>query len=81
MELPINIEHEIIEYLNVEYGIYQEIEKIKKSDLSYVGEFVINGKSINYWEYPCSTEPKCWATVEPYEDSYLISITTHQPNK
>lgn len=81
MDLPANIDAEIIEYLNLEYASYQSAEKLSTSDLSYEGEYEIDGKKVKYWKYPCSEKNGCWATVEPYDDGYMISMTTSLPKK
>ena len=79
MDLPSDIETQIIDYLNQEYGAYEEQEMLRETDLTYVGEYVVDGRSTRFWSFPCSTEPGCWATVEEYESSYLISVTTEPP--
>ena len=79
MDLPTNIEIQIIDYLNMEYGIYKEAEKLNTSDLNFIGSTFKDGKEIKYWKYPCSDRNGCWATVEEYEDGYMISVTTKKP--
>ncbi|WP_041598547.1 hypothetical protein [Hahella chejuensis] len=75
MDLPENIETQIVEYVNIEYGD----DALTIKDLSYIGEFSRSGVVKKYWSYPCSNKPGCWATVEEYEGSFLISITTLAP--
>lgn len=81
MDLSVDIEQQIVEYLNIEYGVYKENEKINVSDLCYEGVRVVDGKYIRFWKYPCSKESGCWATVEKYEDGFLISIANILPKK
>ncbi|MFL0809357.1 MAG: hypothetical protein K6L76_02985 [Agarilytica sp.] len=80
MDLPENVEHQIVDYLNLEYGIYQEDKKIRVGDLTFDGEKKIDGKEVRYWKFPCSEKSGCWATVEEYEGSILISMTTKSPS-
>lgn len=70
MELPEDIEEKISSYLNLEFGE----SAIEASQLIYLG----SSNSVFYWHFP-STDNKCWATVEPFEDSFLISLTTNEP--
>ncbi len=79
MDIPPNVEVEIVNYLNVEYGANSEQEGVKTSDLKYEGEFLVDGKAVRYWAFPCTSSPGCWAVVEPYEGSYMISMTTAPP--
>jgi hypothetical protein len=79
MELPKNIEQKILEYLHLEYGEDSESDtSLKLSDIEFVGEFNVNGTEIFYWSYPIDNEVR-WATVEPYENSYLIGMVTELP--
>jgi hypothetical protein len=80
MDVPNNIEIEIVDYLNVEYGVYEEEKKYKTSDLEFEGKFLLDGKIKLFWKFPCSSVQGCWATVEEYESSYLISMTTRKPS-
>jgi hypothetical protein len=79
MDLPSDIETQIISYLSLEYGSYEGASKLEADDLTYEGEFLIDGKQVKYWRFPCSTRSGCWAKVESYESSYLISMTTDIP--
>lgn len=80
MDLPLNIEQKVIEYLNIEYGATAS-EGLNPSDLSYVGEVDTEGTTRLYWRYPCQDASGCWVTVEPYEGSYMISMTTIAPTR
>ena len=71
MSLPEKIESQIAEYLNLEFGS----NDITEGELEYVG----TSNDIHYWILSHSKE-KYWATVEPYEDSYLIGMTTSAPS-
>ena len=51
MELPSSIETEIIDYFNLEYGVYESAEVLKIGDLEYEGEYLVNGKKMRYWKY------------------------------
>ncbi len=81
MDLPVDIEIKIADYLNMEFGAYEERAKIISKDLNYEGEFLVDGKVIRYWKFPCSTKPGCWATVELVEPGYMIGMTTDPPNR
>lgn len=79
MKLPNNKQQKILEYLHLEFGEdSQNDTSLKLSDLKFVGEFSVNGTEIFYWSYSIDNEVR-WATVEPYEDSYLIGMVTELP--
>lgn len=71
-ELPTDIESEIASSLNLEFGAPRFSEPLEPSDLSYIGEFVVNGIPTKYWSFPCSSEPGCWAYASPWDDSYTL---------
>ena len=79
MDLPANIEVQIIDYLNLEFGAYEESRKVTSDELNYVGVNTLDGKKVWYWKFPCSEKDGCWATVEEYEGSYMIEMTTKKP--
>lgn len=70
MNLPKNIKYQIAEYLNLEFGS----NDIAENQLEYVG----SSNNISYWVLSKSAQ-RYWATVEPYEDSYLIGMTSTEP--
>jgi hypothetical protein len=70
MNIPDNIDSQIAEYLNLEF----DSNDIVGDDLEYVG--LIN--NIHYWA-TTKLERKYWATVESYENSFLIGMTDKKP--
>lgn len=79
MDLPENIEAQIVHYLNLEFGAHEESQKITSGELDYVGEKTSDEGKIWYWKFPCAANAGCWATVEEYDGSYLIGMTTEAP--
>lgn len=79
MDLPTDIDVQIVDYLNLEFGAYEESQKVTPNDLNYIGVNTSSGKKIWYWKFPCSEKGGCWATVEEYEGSYMIGMTTSKP--
>lgn len=75
MNLPDDIKSRISSYLNMEFGSLDPENRIRDSDLIYLGE--VDG--VCYWYFPTASA-HCWATVEPYESSYLIGMTTVKPD-
>ena len=79
MELPLDIEKQILEYLHLEYGEDPGAsDSLNIEDISYEGEFEINGISTHYFKYASSTG-RTWATVEPFGDSYCLGMTSSTP--
>ncbi len=79
--LPANIEEEIVEYLNLEFGAPGFSEPLTTGDLAYVGQFEEYGKPKRYWRFSCREKPGCWATVQPYGVGYLTSMTMVAPEQ
>lgn len=71
VELPPTIASELADYVNMEFGGMPGYP-IDANNLSYVGEFTINGTPTKYWSYPCAEQPECWVVVTPWEDGYLV---------
>ncbi len=79
MNLPQDIEAQIINYLHLEFGEdADDPNSLKESQLRYEGEFLYDGVPTHFWWFPCTTE-QCWATVEPMEESYCVGMTTDSP--
>ncbi len=79
MELPEGIEKEILEYLHLEWGQSPySPNSIKLKDLEYEGVYDVAGVLTHYWKYGTSNNRR-WATVEPFGDSYAISMTSNTP--
>jgi hypothetical protein len=79
MNLPDDIEVQILDYLRLEYG--EDAggpAALQRSQLRYEGEYLLNGVATHFWWFPCTTQ-QCWATVEPWEDSYCLGMTTECP--
>ena len=75
MELPDDIEQQILEYLHLEYGESPEDEDaLKLSELRYEGIHEMEGVPTHCWSFP-STSDEMWATVEPHEDTYCIGMS------
>ena len=70
MDLPSNIEEQVIAYLNLEFGT----NDFKTTDLVFE-----SSNSNHVWSFK-SNNCKFWAIVEPYEGSYLISMSDTNPN-
>lgn len=80
MNLPKDIETQIVGYLNLEFGeAPEDSESLKESELRYEGEFMLDGTPTHFWWFPCTSE-QCWATVEPMDESYCIGMTTESPD-
>ena len=71
MDLPDNIKSRVADYLNLEFGE----SSIAEDDLSYIG--FENDR--HYWTFSSSNN-NYWAFVEPYEGSFLISMTIIKPD-
>jgi hypothetical protein len=79
MELPENIEKEILDYLHLEYGEDpKHPSSLKLDEIKYDGLYEVSGVPIHYFKY-ASRSGRNWATVEPYGDSYLIGMTASSP--
>ena len=79
--LPPDIESQIAHYLDLEFGAPKFSMPIKIEDIEFVGEFEACGKPIKFWQYPCRFEPGCYATVQPFEDSYVLGMTNTDPEE
>jgi hypothetical protein len=78
VKLPRGIASEIAGYLRREYGeSWWQRGAIRARNLTFVGEYVIDGVPTQYWAYP-SSEPM-WATVERFDDSYCLGMTDDAP--
>jgi len=60
---PTNIEEQLVEYLNVEFGEFSSSE----SKLDYVGEWVIDGENRYVWQY-LTLSGSSFATVTVMDD-------------
>lgn len=79
MELPDNIETEILEYLHLEYGEDpNDPSSLKLDEITYDGLYDVSGVPVHYFKY-ASRSGRSWATVEPFGDSYVIGMTTNSP--
>lgn len=56
-------------YIDVEFGAPRHSEPISPAEFRYVGEFAVDGSQIQFWSFPCSFEPGCWAYVTSCEDA------------
>ncbi len=77
--LPADIEAEIVDYLNREYGAPDHSRALTVAELAYVGEFTVKNRPVRYWKYPCGAETRCWARVQPYGNSYYIDMSSIPP--
>jgi hypothetical protein len=75
MNLPEDIEKQLVEYLRLEYGEDANgPDAIQISDIAYVGEKEVNGVVLHCWSYPCLKD-NMWATVELLENnSYCLGM-------
>ena len=71
MNLPHDIKSQVAEYLTLEFGS----NDITENHLEYLG----SKNELHYWTLSKSGK-SYWATVEPYEDSYIIGMTTSKPH-
>ncbi len=79
MELPENIEKEVLEYLHLEYGEdSKDPSSLKLDEITHDGIYEVSGVPVHYFKY-ASSSGRNWATVEPYGDSYVIGMTTSLP--
>ncbi|MEP5766047.1 MAG: hypothetical protein ABJ308_15730 [Halieaceae bacterium] len=73
-ELPDIDPEQFVEYFNLEFGLSSEgpeKERFVASDFLYIGVQDVNGIETMIW----SVKGKdIYATVQPYEDSYLIAM-------
>lgn len=66
-------------YLRLEYGEDEnDPQSLKASDLSYVGEFVIDGVPTKFWSYPTSGGPM-WGIIEEHGEQKLACLTSTGP--
>ncbi len=84
--LPENIEQDIIDVLNYEYGLTPASSNaFSKSDILYVGTFRSEGEEAHYFSYPGERfeEHSRWVCVaiKPEEDTNPISITSTDPSE
>lgn len=78
MDIPEGIEKDIVSYIRMECGEDpSDPRTLKESDLTYEGEFEIQGVPTHYWR--CGKDSRLWATIEPYGDSYCMSMTSSSP--
>jgi len=71
----------LADYLRLEYGEDEsDPDSIKASDLTYVGEFVVDGVPTKYWSYPTSKEPG-WVTIEEHGEQRSANMTSTAPPK
>ena len=69
----------LADYLRLEYGEKEtDPDSLKSSDLTFVGEFVVNGVTTRYWSYPTCGDPM-WAIIEEYEEGRCAGITDKAP--
>lgn len=74
MDLPSNIESEILDYLHLEFGEAKDVScALKLSDLKYEGVYVVEGVSLHCWSFP-SASNTTWATVEATGSSHSIGM-------
>jgi hypothetical protein len=76
---PGQIEAELAEYLDREFGAPQFSEPLRIEQLTYLGEFSVDGVPTRYWSFPCSATPGCWATVQPWEDAHTLGWSVTPP--
>ncbi len=70
------IEQEPLDYLHLVFGQQSSDDySLKLSELKYEGQFMLEDIPAHYWAY-LYMGSKGWATVEPFEDSYCLSLTT-----
>lgn len=81
--MPRTIRSQLAHYLRLEYGEdHKDKSSIKAKDLSFDGEFVIDGVPTQFWRYP-SSDPQGynWATVERFEDNCVLGFADEPPPK
>jgi hypothetical protein len=79
MNLPEDIDSQVLEYLLLEFGEdADDADALKISELEYKGAFDVSGVVTHFWWFPCTSE-QCWATVEIWKDTYCIGMTTEPP--
>lgn len=77
--LPPDIEHQVVEYLRLEFGEDEsDPDKLKIGDLQYVGRSDSSSTSTHYWRIPSKTQP-CWASVQLTGEDYVIGMSTRPP--
>jgi len=77
--LPPDIEHQVVEYLRLEFGEDEsDFDALKVGDLQYEGNSDSSSTSKHYWRIPSKTQP-CWASVQLTGEDYAISMSIHPP--
>lgn len=77
--LPPDIEHQVVEYLRLEFGEDEsDPDALKVRDLQYEGKSDSGSMSTHYWRIPAKTQP-CWASVQFTGADYLIDMSTRPP--
>lgn len=74
-DLPYDIEDELVDYLNREFGVPHFSDAFVSADLTLVGDFEELGKPIRIWEYQCGKDKKCYVGAQPFGDGYMIGST------
>lgn len=70
----------VADYLRLEYGEdINEPYSIKASDITHIGEFVIDGVVTDYFSYPQSGAPIMWAIIQIIDDRDCVGMTSNPP--
>lgn len=81
VELPPDIEQEVLEYLHREYGESpSDPEALKLADLRFEGEHRVDGTPKLFWSYP-SNSGRAWVTVEQADDTYCVDTSDVGPKQ
>jgi hypothetical protein len=78
MQVPKGVAGELAAYLRLEFGESWYPRSVKAYHLKFVGEYMIDGVTTQYWSFPTSAEPM-WATVERFDNSYSLGMTSDPP--
>lgn len=79
LDEQVSIEEEVVDYLNVELGYFDEMDKLKVEDLKFEGDFEVGNNMTKYWSFTCTDLDHCWATVNYNGTNYSFDITTTPP--
>lgn len=73
-------EERVAHYLRLEYGEdAADPDSLQASDLTYLGQFEVNGYPTDYWRYPTSDNSPAYATMTLRDGTTELSMTDDPP--
>lgn len=75
-DLQPDVELELVEYLNLEWGRIYGKTSVSSATIKYLGESKICGNRVRIWSYPCLDGRTCYATIQPWGNGYVKASTS-----